>query len=311
MLNTETHKVMPDISREIHLEGGSLGRVGMTGIQIPVWVVEPWSGERFRQPAKVDAFVSLDDHRVRGIHMSRLYLALQDRLQSELVSLDLLKELLEEFIRSQEGISESALISVHFEWPIQREALLSGERGWRQYPTELSAKMVKGETQFFVSSEVTYSSTCPCSAALSRQLIQEQFVKDFTLMESMGSLKMNDVVRWLGQESSMVATPHAQRSHAQFKLELVEGVKELIQFIDLVEASLGTPVQTAVKRLDEQEFARLNGSQLMFCEDAARKIRKTLENDCRILDYWIRVEHLESLHPHNAVSIVTKGISNS
>ena len=108
----------------------------------------------------------------------------------------------------------------------------------------------------------------------------------------------------------MVATPHAQRSYARFKLELTEGVEAGVEFIDLVEESLGTPVQAAVKRRDEQEFAKLNGSQLMFCEDAARKIRKALESDCRILDYWFRVEHQESLHPHNAVSIVTKGIPN-
>ena len=37
-----------------------------------------------------------------------------------------------------------------------------------------------------------------------------------------------------------------------------------------MEAALGTPVQTAVKREDEQAFARLNGRNLMFCEDAPR-----------------------------------------
>lgn len=297
---------MPDISRETHQEErGVLERVGMTSIEMPLWVIEPWSGEKCRQPAKVDAFVSLDDPEVRGIHMSRLYLALQDHLQSDLVSFKLLKKSLEKFIQSQKGISQSASISLRFEWPVQRESLLSGEWGWRQYPIELSACMTQKETaQFFLSAKITYSSTCPCSAALSRQLVQEQFSKDFSQVDS---LQVEDVVQWLGKESSIVATPHAQRSHAKFKLELVEDIKEFIEFIDLVEGRLGTPVQTIVKRQDEQEFARLNGGQLMFCEDAARKIQKALEEDDRILDYWVQVEHLESLHPHNAVSIVTKG----
>ena len=147
---TEIYKDMPDLSHEVRLdEGGALGCVGMTAIEMPVWVVEPWGGERFRQAAKVDAFVSLDDPLAKGIHMSRLYLALQDRLQSELVSLRLLGELLGEFIQSQRGLSQSASVLVQFAWPVQREALLSGERGWRQYPVELSAKRGQGKTQYF------------------------------------------------------------------------------------------------------------------------------------------------------------------
>ena len=47
----------------------------------------------------------------------------------------------------------------------------------------------------------------------------------------------------------------------------------------------------------------------MFCEEAGRRVRRALESDERILDYWARCSHLESLHPHDAVSIVTKGVA--
>ena len=47
----------------------------------------------------------------------------------------------------------------------------------------------------------------------------------------------------------------------------------ITDLVDLVENSLKTPVQAAVKREDEQEFARLNGQNLMFCEDAARRLQ--------------------------------------
>jgi GTP cyclohydrolase I len=67
-------------------------------------------------------------------------------------------------------------------------------------------------------------------------------------------------------------------------------------------------VQAAVKREDEQEFARLNGANLMFCEDAGRKLKAALEADERLRDYRVEAVHVESLHPHNAVSIVVKGI---
>ena len=80
------------------------------------------------------------------------------------------------------------------------------------------------------------------------------------------------------------------------------------QLIDAAEAALATPVQTAVKRADEQAFARLNGANLMFCEDAGRRIQAVLDADQRITDYWARAIHMESLHPHDAVAVVTKGV---
>ena len=297
-------KVLPDISHQTYLNNAPpLDSVGMTAVEMPVCIGSEGEG-KFRQSAKVDAFVSLDTPHSKGIHMSRLYLLLQEHFQSELLSFKLLEKLLEKFIQSQKGISLSSSVFVRLDWPVQRTALLSGEKGWRYYPVELSATLVKEKVRLFLWAQVTYSSTCPCSAALSRQLIQEQFLKDFP---STSSVATSEVVEWLGRESSMVATPHAQRSHARFRLELARGVEEVVEFIDLVEKVLGTSVQTAVKRQDEQEFARLNASHLMFCEDAARKVQKAFNGDPRIVDYWAQMEHLESLHPHNAMSTITKG----
>ena len=82
------------------------------------------------------------------------------------------------------------------------------------------------------------------------------------------------------------------------------GLRDLI---NLLEDELKTPVQAAVKREDEQEFARLNGQNLMFCEDAARKIKTTLESK-EFSDYFLQINHYESLHAHDAVAIAVKGI---
>lgn len=74
--------------------------------------------------------------------------------------------------------------------------------------------------------------------------------------------------------------------------------------IEKTENKLKTPVQSFVKRSDEQEFARLNAENLMFCEDAARRIHDLLESSKDIESYKVEVEHQESLHPHNAVARV-------
>jgi GTP cyclohydrolase I len=96
---------------------------------------------------------------------------------------------------------------------------------------------------------------------------------------------------------------------AQVRVRLAPGFDiPVAELIDRVEGALKTPVQTAVKREDEQAFALLNGENLMFCEDAARRIQSALDADERIADFRIRAAHHESLHAHDAVAVATKGV---
>ncbi len=108
-----------------------------------------------------------------------------------------------------------------------------------------------------------------------------------------------------------MATPHSQRSVAQVRVVLDTDCDEafpITALIDSIEGALKTPVQTAVKRVDEQEFAKLNGQNLMFCEDSARRLKEALDDQPCYQDFWLRVNHLESLHAHNAVAIATKEV---
>ena len=62
------------------------------------------------------------------------------------------------------------------------------------------------------------------------------------------------------------------RAQLSIELDANQSTLPLTDLIDDVEAALGTAVQTAVKRADEQAFALANGQNLMFCEDAARRL---------------------------------------
>ena len=64
-------------------------------------------------------------------------------------------------------------------------------------------------------------------------------------------------------------------------------------------------MQTAVKREDEQAFAQLNAQNLMFCEDAARRVAAALAEDPRVERFDAQVSHFESLHAHDAVARVS------
>ena len=76
---------------------------------------------------------------------------------------------------------------------------------------------------------------------------------------------------------------------------------------DEIEQALGTPVQTAVKREDEQAFAELNAANPIFVEDAVRAFAQQLLADPRFGDFRVVASHQESLHSHDAVSLMTSG----
>ncbi|MHB1272594.1 MAG: GTP cyclohydrolase FolE2 [Rhodanobacter sp.] len=302
-----TARLMPDIATQAqpHL-AGALDWVGMDGIDVPVRF-DAGNGDVQRASAQVGAFVNLMHPDKRGIHMSRLYLLVDQRLSTQVLDAASLQALLREFLLSHDGLADRARISIRFEHLIRRAALRSSNSGWRAYPVSIEASLGADGFQLELGTEVVYASTCPASAALSRQLIQDQFARDFSAGQPVDRAA---VLAWLGSEQGIVATPHAQRSVARLLVRFAKGVPlDLIGLLDRVEQALGTPVQTAVKREDEQAFALANGSNLMFCEDAARRIQKALDADPRIADFHVRLEHQESLHPHDAVAYASKGVA--
>ncbi|WP_036142944.1 GTP cyclohydrolase FolE2 [Luteibacter sp. 9135] len=297
-------RLLPDVASQDHaLALGTLEWVGMDGMEMPV-AFDAGDGDVRSTGARVGAFVNLVKAEARGIHMSRLYLLVSEALGARPLTIAGVRTLLEAFLASHEGLSDHARITIGFEHLVRRPALRSENSGWRAYPITVEATLSQGAFRLEITTDVVYSSTCPASAALSRQLIQDNFASAFS---SGQPLDRDTVLAWLGTEKGVLATPHAQRSTATLRLCPVgEGVFPLIGLIDQVENALGTPVQTAVKRADEQAFALANGQNLMFCEDAARRIQKTLEAAPDVADYHIRVAHHESLHPHDAVAFARK-----
>ena len=129
---------------------------------------------------------------------------------------------------------------------------------------------------------ISNSSTCPCSLELAEHAREIR-----------------------GQ----IATPHSQRSVARVSVALEDG-QDCLWIEDLVDLCIGaiaTETQVMVKREDEQAFAELNGSNPIFVEDAVRLLCEAMEGDARIGDFRVAASHQESLHSHDAVSVLTKG----
>lgn len=284
---------LPDIAAQTAAAHLPLDWVGMDGIALPLQL----HGQRIA--ARASAGVSLDDATARGIHMSRLYLALA-ALEKEELAPALLARVLDEFLASHAGLSARAQLTLRGEALLRRPALVSPLAGWKGYPFAVDARLDAGGLRVELEVEIGYSSTCPCSAALARQLIQQRFAVDFAGRAP----EHAEVLEWLGSSAGILATPHSQRSTATLRVQLSSSAEQLplLALIERAEAALGTALQTAVKRADEQAFALANGQNLMFCEDAARRLHAALRAMPGLEAFAVRVVHAESLHAHDAVA---------
>lgn len=301
MMQTSSSHLPDIIQQTSNQDFTSLQWVGMEKIALPI--VLPVEGKTgIACNAFIDSFVSLSKQS-KGIHMSRLYLLLNQELAGQMLTQQKLNSLLDKFLMSQDGESQNAMLRLSFDLPLHKKALLSDNYGYQSYPVAICQQLVNGEFKTELELTIPYSSTCPCSASLARQLIAQSIDESF----SQSTVDKSELLDWITSKQQSLATPHNQRSYAYIKLQLTSGeLPDLSVLITTLEQAIGTPVQTAVKREDEQAFAKLNGENLLFCEDAARRLRKTLDNMPAVVDYQFKVEHQESLHAHNAVVLHQK-----
>ncbi|MEJ2133145.1 MAG: GTP cyclohydrolase, FolE2/MptA family, partial [Gammaproteobacteria bacterium] len=196
-----TAQVMPDIARQVHIEPqGALEWVGMSKIHQPVVIHQ--NGQDHRVQASVDLYVDLTDPHAKGIHMSRLYLLLDEHSRNRNLSPASIKMILNSMHQSHRDISDGAYIGFAFDYCVRRAALKSDNAGWNNYPVTIKGVLENGETKLELGMDVTYSSTCPCSAALARQLIQASFDDAF---KDVGEVTFENVRAWLGTEQGIVA----------------------------------------------------------------------------------------------------------
>jgi GTP cyclohydrolase I len=217
---------------------------------------------------------------LKGINMSRIVRSFYEH-QHEVFTGERVGRIVRSYLRKVE--SKAARLKLSFSYPLVQRSLRSGLEGYQFYPVAFEGVMTPaGVYRRFIHFEFVYSSACPCSAELTEHA--------------------RDVRGAYG-------VPHSQRSKARIVVEETAGRKLWIEDIQAhCLRALKTETQVMVKREDEQAFAELNGAELKFVEDAARLLYREFDADPRIADFQIACAHLESLHSHDAVSVICKGI---
>lgn len=276
------HESLPDMQNadDTAIKGARVGiqQVGISNFRLPLKFAVP-SGEPITLETSVTGTVSLEAN-MKGINMSRIMRTFYEH-KDEVFSLRLLEEILTYYKKSLGSFE--ARIKLRFSYPMLQKSLRSGLEGYQYYTCAYEGTIDReNRLRTFLYFDFVYSSACPCSAELAEHA--------------------RDV-------RNIYSIPHSQRSKARVVAELAPGEKLTIEDVHQhCLRALQTETQVMVKREDEQAFAELNGASMKFVEDAARLLFEQLDADRRIRDFEVACSHLESLHSHDAISVVAKGV---
>ena len=279
---TDTYRAsLPDMNEAVDAIRGAnvpIQQVGVSGFKLPLRFATE-AGETLTLEATVTGTVSLEAD-LKGINMSRIVRTFYEYKDRSFTP-DTLADILAGY-RDKVG-ALSARVKVGFSYPLVKKSLRSSLEGYQFYKAAFEATVsAGGAVRRYVEFDFVYSSACPCSAELSEHARDTRGV---------------------------YAIPHSQRSRARVKVELAPGCSVSIEDMQRhLENALKTETQVMVKREDEQAFAEMNGAYIKFVEDAARLVFFELEKDARIRDFQVACSHLESLHSHDAVSVICKGV---
>ncbi len=281
LADTEYKDTLPDLQNGpaslIRGARQQIQHVGISNFRLPVRV-ETRDGAPLTLETSVTGTVSLEAEK-KGINMSRIMRTFYKHAE-QTFSFNVIERALDDYKTDLESFD--ARIQMRFSFPMKVNSLRSGLSGYQYYDIALELVESAGIRKKIIHLDYVYSSTCPCSLELSEHARQ-----------------------FRGQ----LATPHSQRSVARISVELSSDPK-CLWFEDLIEmarAAVPTETQVMVKREDEQAFAELNAANPIFVEDAARLFCAQLQADPRVGDFRVVASHQESLHSHDAVSVLTEG----
>jgi GTP cyclohydrolase I len=267
---------LPDIQNDKPAIQIPLKEVGVANVQVPFIMESMYGDKAISLVANVSMRTNLNAN-IKGISMSRLIRTLKKYLDLPLKKI-LIKEILEDLMKNVE--SQKSYMRFDFLYPVIRKSVKSDNEFPIFHQCRFEGRYSYNEFKFFQGANVQYASYCPCSAELSGHLA----------------------------ENGSQGFPHAQRSFANI---LVEGNKDsyiwLEDIIESVERAIKTIPYPIIKRVDEQEIARIAAKNPIFVEDAIRQISVEL-GKLPAYDWIVKCSHEESIHTSEAIAVNWKGV---
>lgn len=283
-----------------------INKVGVSGVDLPVHFIRR-DGSIEKLHARVSLYGSLDNPNAKGLNLSRFPIVMHEAIANH-VSIEGVTTILD--VLQQKQGSRDVYCKMKFKYPWVQSALRTRKELPDDAPDDQVFKVVEGvklshekmegfifydcvlegqkhgsEYKFYLTVDYIYSSTCPCSF----ELAQDSMLK-----------------------RRKAANGHSQRSIGKITVQFDPKAPVFIEdVVEMARKKVPTEVVVICKRRDEQAFAELNGSNLLFTEDAIRLLYEgcdELFQSGRIFDFSIVTDHIESLHPWSATAVVSKGI---
>ena len=260
-------------------------KVGIRGVQVPLKVIRKnktinhCSGE-------ISVYTNLND-KVKGANMSRYRIVVEEYL----INKDLnLREYIRELLKAtRERLDATdSYVKIKFDYFLINKAPASKLKSYMNYKCCIEGKQKIGVPnistrsiqtprvleEIILTVQVPYTSCCPCSKEIS----------DYGA--------------------------HNQRSFAEVKVELINNeILWIEDIVDIVESCASAPIINTLKRNDEAFQTELMYENPRFVEDMSRLIGEKLDKhlDVQISDYVVVIEHQESIHTYDAISVLTAG----
>jgi GTP cyclohydrolase I len=283
-----------------------INKVGVSGVDLPVNFIRR-DGSLEKLTTSVSLYGSLDSPNSKGLNLSRFPIVMHEQIANHL-SIEGIKLILDE-LQKKQG-SRDIYCKMKFKYPWTQKALRTRKELPKDAPKDQIFKVVDGvnlsheklegyifydcvlegqkhsdEYKFFLTVNYVYSSTCPCSFELAQDATTRR---------------------------GRAANGHSQRSIAKITVQFDPNNPIFIEdIVEMARMQVPTEVVVICKRRDEQAFAELNGSNLLFTEDAIRLLYEGLDNlfnQNKITDFSVVTDHIESLHPWSATAVIRKGV---
>jgi GTP cyclohydrolase I/GTP cyclohydrolase-4 len=271
-----------------------LQRVGVTNVAKAIRIEHAGREKTFA--AEISCVVDLDPAQ-KGVHMSRFPELFGEAVDEVVIGEALLVESLASHIAAHVVERQEAVraeVRIEAQYPIERRTPVTG------LPTQEIAKLIgiasatRERVRRVIGVEATGINACPCAQGMVRGEAAERLLE--------AGFEGGDVERIL--ELVPLAT-HNQRGRGTLLVGTDTSVNAE-RLVDIVEASMSSPVYELLKRPDELFVVEHAHLQPRFVEDSVRiALKQTLDRYPALDDgdfLFSRQVNLETIHDHNVLA---------
>jgi len=281
-----------------------IDKVGIVELEKKVEIVQ--ENKKYSFYPRISALINLPAEQ-RGIHMSRTSETIEEVINEvifkptptiELVGDRIVKKLMERhpYTSKAEVKLEGKIIVQVRE---NDERIIQKSYNISSFVKANRDSRNKVDFSYFIGASAVGMTVCPCAKELSLEYAQEvvKSRKDIKVSED----DLNKLLNILPFSS------HNQRSIGTIIVQIKDLNNhkiDVLDIIDVIEESMSGKIQSVLKRPEEAELVRTAHLKPLFSEDVVREMAKNfisrdfpnLEDNFKVK---LKIESLESIHPHN------------